>query len=81
MSDPLGQTQGESLTPRQQAVLEAIRAYVAEGYGPGPAEIARRVGLSVTTVKTHLDVLAAKGFIEIEDRAVGHGYALRLVRP
>ena len=70
-----------NLTVRQQAIMEAIRAIVAEGLGPGPAEIARRTGLSVTTTRTYLDVLVVKGLIEIEDGAVGNRYTLRLVKP
>ena len=53
------------LTPMASAVLEAVRAAIAErGYPPSMKEIGRAVGLvSASSVSHQLGVLARKGYI------------------
>jgi repressor LexA len=66
------------LTPRQQQILEVIRAAVAtQGYPPTVREIGTAVGLSSpASVQNHLSVLEAKGFIR---RGVSRRRALELM--
>ena len=59
---------GTRLTDRQHEVLQKIREYV-ERYGvpPSRTELAQSVGLTFpTAVKTHLEALARKGWIELK---------------
>jgi repressor LexA len=65
------------LSPRQQAMLEYIRRYVAEnGFPPSMREIGREVGISSTSVVSYnLNILQAKGYIRRE-REVSRGVRL-----
>ena len=56
------------LTDRQREVLEKIREYVARyGVPPSRTELAQSVGLTFpTAVKTHLEALKRKGWIELK---------------
>ena len=59
---------GTRLTDRQHEVLQKIREYV-ERYGvpPSRTELAQSVGLTfAAAVKTHLEALARKGWIELK---------------
>jgi len=55
------------LTPRQDEVLECIRAYIiSTGFPPTRAEIARELGFkSPNAAEEHIKALARKGAIEI----------------
>ena len=57
----------QELTPRQQEILELIRAFVAEfGIPPTRAEIAAELGFrSPNAAEEHLRALARKGAIEL----------------
>ena len=59
---------GTELTDRQREVLEKIREHVDRfGVPPSRGELARSVGLTYgTAVKTHLEALARKGWIELK---------------
>ena len=65
-SEPLAEG---SLTPRQKAVLEVIRASVRErGYPPSIREIGDAVGLTSTSSVAHqLRTLERKGFLQREN--------------
>lgn len=56
-----------ALSPRQQQILDAIRAHIDEcGYAPSFREIGNRVGLSSTSsVKHQLEALASKGYLHL----------------
>lgn len=62
---PFPDAAGDALTPRQQRILDVIRAAVAErGYPPSIREIAEHAGLaSPSSVSHQLKVLEAKGYI------------------
>ena len=78
---------GTQLTERQHEVLQKIREYVDRcGVPPSRTELAQSVGLTFpTAVKTHLEALERKGWIELKprhgprDRAAPRGHAR--VRP
>jgi repressor LexA len=57
----------QSLTPRQEQILEMIRGFLAErGHPPTRAEIARELGFrSPNAAEEHLRALARKGAIEL----------------
>lgn len=59
---------GTALTDRQHEVLQKIREYVERfGVPPSRGELAQSVGLtSATAIKTHLDALERKGWIEVK---------------
>ena len=65
-SEPLAEG---SMTPRQKAVLEVIRASVRErGYPPSIREIGDAVGLTSTSSVAHqLRTLERKGFLQREN--------------
>lgn len=62
---PFPDASGDGLSPRQQRILNVIRAAVAErGYPPSIREIAEHAGLaSPSSVSHQLKVLEAKGYI------------------
>ena len=66
------------LTPRQQAVLQFIQAFVQEhGLPPTRAEIARALGFrSVNAAEEHLRALARKGVVEV---LAGASRGIRLI--
>src|SRR5690606_9788674 len=55
-----------TLTPKQKAVLDYIRAYIEDhDYAPSYREIAEHLGLrSVATVAEHVETLREKGYLE-----------------
>jgi repressor LexA len=57
----------QTLTPRQQEILDLIRSHIDEtGYPPTRAEIAERLGFkSANAAEEHLKALARKGAIEM----------------
>ena len=59
---------GTQLTDRQHEVLQKIREYVERcGVPPSRTELAQSVGLTfATAVKTHLEALERKGWIELK---------------
>ena len=59
---------GTQLTERQHEVLQKIREYVNRcGVPPSRTELAQSVGLTfATAVKTHLEALERKGWIELK---------------
>lgn len=62
----------ESPSPRQQAALQALRAFqVRHGYPPTRAELGRLLGVSAQTADFHLRALARKGLIRISRQARG----------
>jgi len=65
------------LSPRQQHVLEFIRAFVQEnGYPPTIREIGSAVGISSTSVVNYnLNILQAKGYI-LRNRDISRGVRL-----
>lgn len=65
------------LAPRQQATLDAIKAFTAEfGYSPNHAELANRLGINTSSVAKHLNMLERKGYVTREYRRAG---SLRVV--
>jgi repressor LexA len=70
----------ESLTPRQQQILELIQDHIAEtGYPPTRKDIARIFGFSsANAAEDHLRALEKKGYIEI---LPGVSRGVRLVGP
>ena len=71
---------GDSLHPRQQAILRFVESYVAEkGYAPSLRDISQALDIpSISTVTYDLDALQAKGLIH---RDPGVTRSLRLVKP
>ena len=59
---------GTRLTDRQHEVLQKIREYIERcGVPPSRTELAQSVGLTfAAAVKTHLEALARKGWIELK---------------
>jgi repressor LexA len=54
-----------ALTTRQQAVLEAIVALIAEqGMPPTRSELAKRMGFTVNASEHYIQLLAKKGALE-----------------
>ncbi len=60
------QTRKETLTARQQVVLDAIRTWIEEnGYPPTIRELGKVLEIrSLRGVTTHLDAIAKKGFLK-----------------
>ena len=58
----------ETLTARQQEILDLIKGFIAEtGYPPTRAEIAKTLGFrSANAAEDHLKALARKGAIELQ---------------
>lgn len=61
----------ESLTPRQQEILDLIRQFIEEsGYPPTRSEIAAALGFrSANAAEQHLRALAKKGAIKLQSGA------------
>ena len=60
----------EQLTKKQEAVLTALKKYIArKGYPPTVRDLCEATGLSSTaTVQVHLDNLQSKGYINKDNR-------------
>lgn len=68
-----------NLTPRQHAVLDALRAYARAHGGRSPSlrELCRLAGLSSTSVARYtLDALAAQGYVTTGGYGEARGWRL-----
>jgi repressor LexA len=67
-----------ALTDIQAQVLALLEARMND-CSPSPAELARELGVHITTFIQHMKALERKGYLQLESRGVGKAPAIRLL--